>query len=404
MEVSVIMRSLYTAAVSLVLIGMVNAQTPKRYPLPEPFHTESANNGPRVVPRPEGAALAAPEGFSVSVFAEGDFKRPRFMLLGPGNEIILSDASNDGRVWVIEDTDSDGKADRRKVIIDGLSRPYGLAFWKEYLYVAEPGSVKRFKYDAKTMQVTTEAEEVVSIAGLDQGHWTRTVLFSPEGDRMYLTIGSRSNVSPGEDPRRAALNVYSPDGKDHRIVASGLRNIIGLRYHPVTGDMWAAVQERDLLGDELVPDYFTRIREGGFYGWPYAYIGPNEDPRNKGMEPDLVAKTIDPEVYIPAHSAVLDFIFYTGDNFPKDYRGDAYLALHGSWNRTERRGYKIVRVPFENGQPAGGPEDFLTGWLISPQSRDVWGRPVGLLQMPDGSMLVSDDGGNKIWRVTYTGK
>jgi glucose/arabinose dehydrogenase len=246
-----------------------------------------------------------------------------------------------------------------------------------------------------------KGEEIVPLQQHGKGHWTRTVLFSEDGGKMYLAVGSQSNVSPGEPEIRAAISRYNPDGSGHEIFASGTRNPIGLRWYPGTRTLWAAVQERDLLGDDLVPDYLTHIEQGGFYGWPYAYIGKNEEPRNKGQKPDLVAKTIVPDVLLPAHCAVLDFIFYTGKQFPGEYQGGAFLAYHGSWNRSKRLGYMVAFVPFQGGKPAGQPRDFLTGFMLGPEERDVWGRPVGLLQMPDGSMLLSDDGGNRIWRISY---
>jgi glucose/arabinose dehydrogenase len=364
--------------------------------LPPPFATPSANNGPRVIARPDGAQLRVPAGFDVEVWAEG-FQVPRFMAEGPSKELLLSDAAKngDGAVYVIE-----GK--ERKKLITGLDRPFGLAFWHEYLYVGEPQSVKRYKYDAKNRSVGS-GEEVVSLKGFSTGHWTRTVLFDREGKKMYVTVGSGSNVDTGEDPRRAAINRYNPDGSGHEIYASGMRNVIGLRWYPGTDALWAAVQERDALGDDLVPDYLTHVIQGGFYGWPYAYFGPHEDPRNKGQRPDLVKKTITPDVDLGAHVAVLDMIFYTGKQFPAQYRGGAFLAFHGSWNRSKRVGQSVVFIPFKNGKPSGPIQEFLTGWMISPDSKNVWGRPVGLYQMPDGSILVSDDGGKKIWHITYKG-
>jgi glucose/arabinose dehydrogenase len=220
---------------------------------------------------------------------------------------------------------------------------------------------------------------------------------------MYIGVGSESNVSPGENPMRAAINRFNPDGSGHEIFASGTRNPIGLHWYPGTNTLWAAVQERDGLGDDLVPDYFTAIHQGGFYGWPYSYIGPNEDPRNKGQREDLVKKTIVPDVPLGAHVAVLDYTFYQGKQFPAKYRGGAFLAFHGSWNRSQRVGYSVAFVPFKNGKPESGPEPFLTGWMLDPGKREVWGRPVAVFEMPDGSLLVSDDGGNKIWRITYKG-
>jgi glucose/arabinose dehydrogenase len=246
-------------------------------------------------------------------------------------------------------------------------------------------------------------EEVVPLRDFAGGHWTRCVLFDRKGEKMYLTIGSRSNVDAGEAPQRAAINRYNPDGSGHEIYASGTRNAVSLRWYPGSDTLWATVQERDGLGDDLVPDYFTSIKQGGFYGWPYAYIGPNEDPRRKGEKPDLVAKTSVPDVVLGAHVAVLDAWFYTGKMFPSQYRNGAFLAMHGSWNRSKRVGYSVVYVPFKDGKPAGPPQDFLTGWMLDPDKREVWGRPVGLLELPDGSLLVSDDGGKKIWRITYKG-
>jgi glucose/arabinose dehydrogenase len=371
--------------------------------LPPPYATPSVNNGPRVIPQPAGAQLHVPAGFSVSVYAD-NFERPRYMLLGPSGELLLSDAADgpDGTVYAMPLSKADGyQTHDRKKLITGLDRPYGLAFWHEYLYVGEPESIKRYKYDAKAM-TAGPGEEVISLKGFGHGHWTRSLLFDRAGQKLYVGVGSGSNVSPGEDPVRAAINRYNPDGSGHETYAAGTRNPIGLHWYPGSDTLWAAVQERDALGDDLVPDYFTHIRQDGFYGWPYAYIGPNEDPRNKGKAPDLVAKTIVPDIpLIPAHQAVLDFEFYTAKQFPAEYRDGAFLALHGSWNRSKRVGYAIAFIPFRNGKPSGPPRDFLTGWMISPDSRDVWGRPVGLLILPDGSMLISDDGGKKLWRVGY---
>ena len=365
--------------------------------LPPPFATPSANNRPHVISRPGGATLKVPAGFNVEVFAEG-FDVPRFMVLGPSQELLLSDAApkGEGSVYVLEGS-------QRKKLITGLSRPFGLAFWHEYLYVGEPESVKRYKYDAKTRTVSGEGQEVVSLKGFSGGHWTRTILFDGEGKKMYVTVGSGSNVDTGEDPRRAAINRFNPDGTGHETYASGMRNVIGLRWYPGTNALWAATQERDALGDDLAPDYFTHVIQGGFYGWPYAYFGPHEDPRNKGQRPDLVKKTITPDVNLGAHVAVLDSIFYTGTQFPAEYRGGAFLAFHGSWNRSKRVGQSVAFIPFKNGKPSGPVREFLTGWMLSPDSPDVWGRPVGLLQLPDGSLLVSDDGGKKIWRISYKG-
>jgi glucose/arabinose dehydrogenase len=371
--------------------------------LPPPYHTPSAANRPSVIPQPSGAQIRVPAGFHVEPFAEG-FTQPRFMLSAPGGAILLSDSvEKEGAVYVLRDANGDGKADSQVRILEHLDRPFGLALWKEYLYVAERGSLKRYRYDAKAARASSPGQEVVSLKGLETGHWTRTVLFDRKGEKLYLTVGSGSNVNAGEDPRRAAINRYHPDGTGHEIFASGLRNTIGLRWYPGSDTLWAGVQERDGLGDDLVPDYFTSIRQGGFYGWPYAYIGPHEDPRRKGEAPDKVQKTLVPDVPLGAHVAVLDTIFYQGRMFPKEYQGGAFLAQHGSWNRALRVGYNVVFLPFRNGKPVGQPREFLSGFMLAPDKREVWGRPVGLLELGDGSLLLSDDGGKKIWRISYKG-
>ena len=398
------LRILTLSLSAISLAGsIVAADAPKKVQLPAPYATPSSTNRSQVVPRPDGAQLKLPAGFKIEEYATG-FERPRFMLAGPGGEILLTDMTPKGSVFVLQDKNKDFKADEdRKKIIEGLDRPYGMAWWKNYLYVAEATSVKRYKYNKTTMSVEGKGEEVVNFKDFGKGHITRSILFDAKGEKMYVTVGSESNASPGEDPHRAAINRYNPDGTGHEIYASGVRNVIGFRYYPGTQDMWAAVQERDQLGDDLVPDYFTKIKQGGFYGWPYSYIGPNEDPRNKDLKPELVKSTITPDVILGAHVAVLDALFYTGKQFPAKYRGGAFVALHGSWNRSMRVGYSVAFVPFKNGKPSGELEDLLTGWMLAPDKREVWGRPVGLFQLPDGSLLVSDDGGNKIWRISFKG-
>jgi len=361
--------------------------------LPPPFATPSSTNRPRVVPKPADGQLHVPDGFNVELYAEG-FEQPRYMTLGPSQEILLSD-SKAGVVYILKP--------ERKKLIEKLDRPYGLAFWKDYLYVAETTSLKRYKYDAKQM-TAAPGEEVVSMKDFGKGHWTRAVLFDKDGKKMYLGVGSSSNVDPGDPEMRAAINRFNPDGSGHEIFAAGTRNPTAIHWYPGTSTLWASVQERDLLGDDLVPDYFTHIQQGGFYGWPYAYIGPHEDPRRKGEKPDLVKKTIEPDVVLGAHVAVIDYEFYTGTQFPKHYQGGAFFAFHGSWNRSKRVGQSIGFMPFKNGKPSGPLEEFLHGWMLGPDQQEVWGRPVGLLQMTDGSLLVSEDGNNKIYRISYKGK
>jgi glucose/arabinose dehydrogenase len=394
-------RNKYFVVAAAILLAVTAFAQTNPFPvnwkgLPEPFATPSVRNNSEVVPKPANARLHVPSGFTVTEYVSG-FNRPRFMLLGPGNEILLSDsgrAPGSGIVYVIKDG-------TKRAIIEGLDRPYGLALSGDTLYVAETTSVKRYPYDATAMRVTGAGREIVSLKNFNQGHWTRTILFNRDRSKLYLTVGSGSNVSLGEDPMRAAIHRYNPDGTGHETVATGLRNTVGLRWYPNSDDLWASVEERDELGDDLVPDYVTRVQPGGFYGWPLAYIGPHEDPRHKNVEPAKVKTTLYPDVLLGAHVAVLDILFYTGQQFPEKYRGGMFAAFHGSWNRSQRIGYKIAFIPFRDRKATSGPEDFLTGWMTDPSNKEVWGRPVGLLQMPDGSLLVSDDGGNKLWRVAY---
>lgn len=370
--------------------------------LPEPFHTESARRMSRQIEQPIDAAFHVPKGFKVSVFAEGGFTYPRWMVLAPNGDIFVAD-SRANSIVVLRDTNKDGKADQRWVWSDKLSQPFGMAFHKDWFYVANTDAVVRLKYKSGQTEASGEPEKVVELTpgGYNQ-HWTRNILFSPDGKKMLVSIGSATNVSVEADPKRAAISVYDPDGKNHRIYASGLRNPIGLAWNPANGELWTAVNERDGLGDDLVPDYATSVKEGGFYGWPYSYLGQNEDPRRKGESPDHVKKSIVPDVLFRSHVAALGIVFYTGKMFPKEYHGDAFVAFHGSWNRQKLSGYKIARIPFKEGKPVGNfYEEFVSGWLPDENSNEVWGRPVGLLVNADGSLLIADDGAKKIWRVSY---
>lgn len=378
----------------------VHSYDPKN--LAKPFHSESARRPSKSVPQPENATLRIPKGFKVNVFAEGDFTYPRWMALAPNGDVFVAD-SRANKIVVLRDKNKDGAAEERFVFTDKVDQPFGMAFLNGYFYVANTNSIVRFKYKPGQTAAEGESEMLVELTrgGYNQ-HWTRNVIFSPDGKKMFVAIGSETNVSVEADPRRAAISVYDPDGKNHRIYASGLRNPIGLAFNPATGELWTAVNERDGLGDDLVPDYVTSVKDGGFYGFPYSYIGPNEEPRRKGENPELVAKTIVPDVLLTSHSAALGITFYTGKNFPKDYSGDAFVALHGSWNRQKLTGYKVIRIRFNKGKLVGNQyEDFVSGWLPDENSNEVWGRPVGLLVHSDGSLLITDDGAKKIWRVSY---
>jgi glucose/arabinose dehydrogenase len=352
------------------------------------------NNPPTVVPRPAGAQIKVPAGFSVDEYAAG-LTRPRFMVEGPGGEVLVSDFVANGSVIAVRD-----KA--KKVVLSGLDRPYGLALWKEYLYVAEPESLKRYKYDSKSL-VAGPGEEVVSMKGFSKGHVTRTILFDERAGKMYLTIGSSADLVTGDPEMRAAVHRFNPDGTGHETIATGLRNTVGLRFYPGTTQLWATVEERNDAPNVVVADFFTSLKPGGFYGWPYAYVGKHVDPRipEKDRRPDLVAKSIAPEIVLEPHCAVLDFLFYTGAQFPAEYRNGAFLANHGSSQLEQRTGYSVTFVPFKNGKPAGPVRDFATGWMLGADKKEVWGRPVALLQLRDGSLLLSDDGGKVIWRISY---
>ena len=394
-------RILPVALVIAALCGGILQAQATRKPvnwkeLPTPFATPSARNNPTVAPRPDGARLEAPAGFVVEEFMDFTGLRPRFMMLGPGNEILISDTSTNGSVLVIKDG-------VRTPIIEKLDRPYGLALKGDQLYVGEPTSIKRYTYDAHTMKVTSPGTEIISLAGMGTGHTTRTLAFNRDGSKLYLSVGSASNISLGEPEMRAAVHRFNPDGTGHETIATGLRNAVGMRFFPGTDDLWVTVHERDELGDDLVPDYATKVEPGGFYGWPIAYIGPHAEPRHKDVDMAKVNSTLYPDVILGGHVGPLDLLFYTGTQFPAKYRGGMFIALHGSWNRSQRQGYKIAFIPFKDKMAAAGPEDFLSGWMLAPDKKDVWGRPVGLLQMPDGSLLVSDDGGRKIWRISYRG-
>jgi glucose/arabinose dehydrogenase len=376
--------------------------------LPKPFHTESVRKPPKVIPQPDGARLQLPPGFDLSVFSEGDYKNPRWIKEGPNGDLFLADSQGHA-IYLLRDANKDGRIDNateRFLFREGLNRPFGMAVQKvgtqTYFYVGNTDGIVRFKYAVGQTKLEGEAEKLVEVP--TGGHWTRDILFSRDGKKMYLSVGSLSNVNEGEDPRRAAVNEYNPDGTSPRIFAMGIRNPVGLAWNPANGEMWTAVNERDLLGDDLVPEYATSVKDGGFYGWPDCYMGKNLDPRVKNPRMNLVEKVLVPDVLLEPHSAALGIVFYTGRMFPKEYQGDAFVALHGSWNRAKRSGYKVVRIPFEKGKPEGGYENFLMGWVPDETGESVWGRPVGVTMMRDGSLLVVDDGGRKVWRVTYKGR
>ena len=382
--------------------------------VPAPYHTESAGNGPRIVGRPAGAIPKAPAGFAVSLWAE-NLNNPRVIVTVPNGDIFLAE-SGANRVRVLRDSKNSGKSDTSEIFADGLKQPFGIAFWPaknpQWVYVANTDSVVRFPYrngDLKSRGAGETIVDNVSSGGKlpGGGHWTRDIEFSKDGKKLYLSIGSLSNVDDNERENvRARIYEYSigADGKRtaERVYAWGIRNPVGLAINPKNGEIWTGVNERDGLGDDLVPDYMTRVRPAGFYGWPWFYLGANQDPRHEGKRPDLKSQVIVPDVLLQAHSASLDLAFYSGQQFPREYSNALFNALHGSWNRSMRTGYKVVRAIMKNGVPTGEYEDFLTGFVTP--SGDVWGRPVGVTTARDGSLLISEDGNNTIWRVGYVGK
>jgi glucose/arabinose dehydrogenase len=415
----------------------------------------------RPVPRPDGLLPKVPNGFTVSVYAE--LQAPRMMVYAPNGDLFVS-SPNTNSITVLRDANSDGRIEEseKSVFAQGappagraggggrrgggappppvaaapvavnptingpllgasappctappadfvnkgagqIAAPFGLAFNNGYLYVGNTASLVRLRYAAGDLKATGEPEKLMDLpAG---GHSTRNVIFNRAGSKMYVAVGSQSNNNAGEDCRRAAILEFNPDGSGYRVFASGIRNPVGLAWQPGGDTLWTAMNERDNLGDDLVPDYATSVQDGGFYGWPYSYIGKNYDPRYQGAFPDLVNRAIVPDVLLPAHAAALGITFYDGTQFPQRYRSGAFVALHGSWNRSVAAGYKVVFVPMNNGRPAP-IEDFVSGTLVSNGENgsaiEAWGRPVGVTVARDGSLLVSDDGSNVIWKVSAT--
>lgn len=378
--------------------------------LPKPFETKSAINGPRVAPRPEGAFPKVPKGFTVTEFQTG-LTNPRLLKVAPNGDVFVAE-SRANRVRVIRPSKDGSKGEVSEIFAGDLKRPFGIEFYPagnnpQWIYIANTDSIIRIPYKNGDLKASAKPEVIVpDIPGWGElrggGHWTRDIAFSRDGKKMYVSVGSLTNVweKPADNEKhRATILEYNPDGTGFRVFVEGIRNAVGIAVHPATGDLWASVNERDGLGDDLVPDYITRVRLGDHFGWPWFYIGGNQDPRHEGKFPELKSKIRVPDVLVQSHSASLQMMFYSGKSFPKEYRNDGFAAFHGSWNRAKRTGYKVVRVPLKNGVPTGEYEDFMTGFVTA--DGNVWGRPVGVATARDGSMLVSDDGGNLVWRIAY---
>jgi glucose/arabinose dehydrogenase len=394
--------------------------------LPAPYATKSVKNYSQVLGWPEAKTPIAPPGFRVTKFAEG-LQNPRWIYVAPNGDILVAEANTEtkglkkvtekisgksesqntgesaNRITLFRDKDNDGEPELKQVLLFGLNQPFGMLVLGNSLYVANTDGLVQFPYQVGQTQIKSEGKKIVELpAGGYNNHWTRNIIANADQTKIYISIGSASNIAEHgmeNEIRRANILEVNPDGTNERIVASGLRNPVGMGLAPGTNQLWTVVNERDELGDDLVPDYLTSVKDGGFYGWPYAYFGPHEDPRLKRQRPDLVKQTLIPDVALGAHSASLGLAFYNQKAFPSKYHGGAFIGQHGSWNRSELTGYKVVFVPFKNGNPSGDPEDFLTGFIADPAKSEVYGRPVGIAVLPDGSLLVADDASNIIWKI-----
>ncbi|HEY1903993.1 MAG TPA: PQQ-dependent sugar dehydrogenase [Terracidiphilus sp.] len=385
--------------------------------LPAPAPDQSVDNGPTVVPRPANAWPIAPKGFKVELYATG-LDNPRLLRVAPNGDLFLAE-SETGKIKVFRGVGPDGKPKETSVFATGLHQPFGIAFYPKganpkYVYIGDTDGIVRFPYKNGDLKATGSEENIAELPGGGRlrggGHWTRDLVFSQGGNRLFASVGSHSNIDdPDTHPEefhRADVLEFTPSGKFIKIYAYGIRNCVGEAINPTTGQLWCSTNERDGLGNNLVPDYITHVQEGGFYGWPWFYFhgpaGGLQDPRHPGAHPELQSKVITPDILLNPHFASLELLFYTGSEFPAEYKGDGFAAEHGSWNRAQRSGYEVVRLPMKDGHATGEYEDFLTGFVLP--NGAVWGRPVGVAQADDGSLFVSDDGSKSIWHVTYTGK
>lgn len=411
--------------------GKVVPQPSKNAPLkpylPKPFATKSAKNFSNVKGWKDGQVPIAPAGFTVSLFMDG-MQNPRNMCVLPNGDILVAESNtikntlmqagaivlgaskaenmktSANRITILRDTDNDGKPDMKQVFLDGLNQPFGILLLKDMLYVANTDGLIRYPYTTGMTKMESKGERVTELeaSGKNQ-HWTRNIIANADGSKIYIAVGSVDNLGgngKNVSSQRACIIEINPDGTGKRVYASGLRNPVGLGWAPGTQTLFTTVNERDELGDDLVPDYLTAVKDGGFYGWPWSYWGQHKDPRIEAPRPDLVAKAIVPDVSLGAHTASLGLVFYNGTAFPPFYQGGVFIAQHGSWNRSVLAGYKVVYIPFSNGKPSGQPRDFLTGFKPSAkEDKEVYGRPVGVATLANGSLLVTDDVNDRIWQV-----
>lgn len=419
---------LWSAAWSVIAYGQqpFTGNTPDS--LPQPFATKSVSNFSNVIGWKDAAKPTAPEGFIVTKYADG-FDNPRWTCVTPSGDILVVESNTNyniikkvggtiigagrsnnlsksaDRIMILYDRDKDGYPEQRDTFLSGLNQPFGMLFLGNWFYVANTDALWRYSYDKSKQRITGKGKKILDLpAGKYNQHWTRNIIANADGSKLYIAVGSASNIGEhGMDQEilRACILEINPDGSGLRTYASGLRNPVGMGWAPGTKTLWTVVNERDEMGDDLVPDYFTSVKEGGFYGWPYTYMGQHADARVKDSKPELSGKALVPDVPLIAHTATLGLVFYTGNTFPAKYRNGAFLAQHGSFNRTVLSGYKVLFVPFKKGKPSGPPEDFLTGFIANLEERKVHGRPVGLTLLPDGSLLLTDDTSNTIWHIAY---
>jgi glucose/arabinose dehydrogenase len=344
----------------------------------------------------------------VDVFAQ-NLLGPRLLRVSPSGDLFVAE-SQAGQVRVLRAAEGARAVETMQVFAEGLERPFGIAFYPpgpspKWVYVAETNRVVRYPYERGDMTARGAPETIVpTLIETSGGHWTRDVAFSNDGTQMFVSVGSGSNVAEGssDEEWRADVLVFDPEGRNREVFASGIRNCVGLAVHGASGDVWCSTNERDGLGDDLVPDYITRVKPGGFYGWPWYYLGDHQDPRHQGEHPELAAGVLVPDVLLQAHSASLQMTFYEADAFPPAYRHSAFASLHGSWNRSSRTGPKVIVVPIRNGAPTGEYEDFMTGFVVNEDA--VWARPVGVAMALDGALFVSEDAHGTIWRIAFTGE
>ena len=408
------------------------SQSEKEKQLPEPYATKPVSNYSNVVGWEEGETPKAPKGFTVHKYADG-FQNPRWMYVTPNGDVLVAESNSNYSILkqigatiigaggsnnlansadvitLLRDTDNDGYPDVRETLLtkkEGLNQPFGMLVIGDWLYVANTDAVLRYPYKAGQTKITTKGMKIADLpAGKVNQHWTRNIIANADNSKIYISVGSGDNIGEKgmeHEVMKANILNINLDGSELQVYASGLRNPVGMDWEPTTQTLWTAVNERDGLGDNLVPDYLTSVQEGGFYGWPYMYWGTHQDPRVPIPANIRLKEPIVPDVDLGPHTASLGLVFYTADAFPEKYRNGAFIAQHGSWNRDILSGYKVVYVPFKNGKPTGKPEDFLTGFIVNPTKDGVRGRPVGLTLLPDGSMLLTDDTTNHIWRIAYT--